>query len=352
MIGSTSLFGGVWAMVQTHVPVVCQRLAGMVGNATAAAAVAAAAAEDRERAFETTGTVAVIPIVGEIFPRANLYTWFYGGATLDRIKSQFRKALADDAIKAIVFRVDSPGGLADGCTEFAGEVLKARGVKPIAAIADTLMASAAYWIAAAADEVSASPSAHVGSIGCYTEHEDISRMLDESGVTVTLVASDERKIEGNRYQPLTDEAKAQLKAFVDQIAGMFRNDVAKGRGVTVSVVKERFGEGRVFGAKDAKESGLVDRVETFDQLLVRLAGSRRSGVRADATVSGSSLSDGPSTADAPAQKIGESVGLSENLIVVSSVPHAETDEEAAVAVAREQAHVCAVIDSLDRVAHG
>lgn len=337
MITGTSLWAGVvWAMLEPAIRVVCERLRAAVGDP----AVLVAAGEDRERPFETTGTVAVIPVVGEIFPRANLYTYYYGGASLDRIRQQFRKALADDTIKAVVFRVDSPGGLVDGVPEFTAEVLKARGTKPIVALADTLMCSAAYWIASAADEVSATPSARVGSIGCYTQHEDVSRMLDTAGITVTLIASDPRKVEGNSYEPLSDEAHAQLKGVVDDVAGTFRADVAKGRGVTAAHVKQHFGEGRVFSAKDAKAAGLIDRVETFDQLLTRVAGGRRSGVRAegpDAPVVAAAVADPPVVAAGtgepePAARAGE--------------PPAPTPDDA---VARDQAFLATVVDYVERV---
>ena len=237
--------------------------------------------EDRARAavdtpsVPTTGSIAVIPISGEIWPKANWITEIFGGTSIERLRAQFRRALADETVRAIVLRVDSPGGVVDGVPEMASEIFAAREVKPIVAFADTAMASAAYWLSAMASSISGTPSAHVGSIGVFAEHQDLSGYLEQAGVKITLVASDPRKVQGNPYEPLTSEAEADIQANVNATAGWFRADVARGRGVTAKVVRDTFGEGQVFDAATAKSKGLIDRVETFDQLVARLAGGKR-----------------------------------------------------------------------------
>jgi signal peptide peptidase SppA len=218
------------------------------------------------------GSVAVIPICGPIFNRGNLYSYFFGGAVICVLRAQLQKALADDSVRAILLRVDSPGGVTDGVTEFAADLLRARAIKPITAIADTCMASAAYWLAASAQEVIATPSAVVGSIGVYYEHEVIAKALEIAGVEIELVASSEEKVELHESKTMSDAAREHQQEMVDAVSAMFFGDIAKGRGVTPKVVATDYGKGRVFLAADAKRMGMVDRVATFEDTVARLTG--------------------------------------------------------------------------------
>jgi len=225
------------------------------------------------------GTVAVIPVYGVIAPRMNLLTEFSGGTTFEALSGQLQAALADDAIKTIVFDVDSPGGNAAGATEFARELLKARERKPIIAQAQHLMASAAYWAMAGATEIVASPSSMVGSIGVYTIYDDISDALAQMGVKRELITAGKYKAEGGDGGPLTAEARDHLRGLVDTAYGYFVADVAKGRGVAVSAVRSGYGEGRTVPADEALALGLVDRIASLADTLTRLtatAGTRTS----------------------------------------------------------------------------
>lgn len=250
------------------------------GTAEAAEAIEARRGDDFEMIpvpdakMQMTGTIAVIPVYGEITPRANIFTMLFGGATLDRFKGQFRRALSDEGVKAIILRFDSPGGAVDGVTEMAAEIYAARGQKPIVAIADTLMASAALWLGSQADQVVAMPSAMIGSVGVVAMHEDVSKMLADLGVNITLLASDENKTAGNPFEPLSEAARADIQAKIDDMAGTFRADVARGRGITAKQVKDTYGEGRLLTPKEARAVGMIDRIETFDALVARLASRR------------------------------------------------------------------------------
>jgi signal peptide peptidase SppA len=189
-------------------------------------------------------------------------------------------------VSAVVLDIDSPGGTVAGVTELAAEIRAARGgSKPIVAAANTLAASAAYWLASQADEVVVSPSGSVGSIGVYAVHQEVSRMLDEMGVGTTIISAGPHKTEGNEFEPLTDEARADIQSRVDVSYASFVADVAAGRGVTAEQVEADFGGGRVLTARKAQSAGMVDRVETLAQTVARLgtAGGRRRALAADVT---------------------------------------------------------------------
>lgn len=230
--------------------------------------------------------VAVIPVYGVIEQHSDWFMEMFGeGTSVDGLRDSLRAALADPDVKAIVLDIDSPGGTVAGITELAAEIRGVRGGdKPIVASANAFCASAAYWLASQCDEVTATPSAQVGSIGVYAVHQDVSRMLDELGVTVTLVSAGPHKTEGNMYEPLSDEAKADMQSRVDDTYTTFKADVAAGRRISADQVESDFGGGRVMTAKKAAAAGMVDRVETLGATITRLAsaGGRRRAVGAAA----------------------------------------------------------------------
>lgn len=218
----------------------------------------------------TASPVAVIDLSGPIFPKANLMTEVSGASSIDTFRASFREAIASPDVTAILLNIDSPGGSTGQIPEMAAEILASRGQKPIVAQANGWAASAAYWLAAAADEIVITPSGEVGSIGVYTVHDDISAAQEKLGVKTTLVSAGKYKTEGNPFEPLSDEARADMQQGVDAMYEMFVASVAKGRGVTAKTVLADFGQGRMLQPTKAVEVGMADRVATFDQTLARL----------------------------------------------------------------------------------
>lgn len=220
------------------------------------------------------GSVAVIPLYGSIFPRANMMTEMSGATSLASWVQRFQAAANNPDVSAIVIDTDSPGGVTSGVTEAADAIFAARQQKPVIAVANTLMASAAYWLGSQADLVVASPSADVGSVGVYAMHVDASRQLANDGLEATIIKAGRFKAEGNPYEPLSPEARAEMQARVDETYGQFVKALARGRGVSEAAVKTQFGEGRVLSAPRALAAGMVDRVATLDQIVAELNAPR------------------------------------------------------------------------------
>ena len=228
------------------------------------------------------GAVAVIPVYGTIVQRADLFTEMSGGTSTERVSALFAQAMSDPSVGSVVLRIDSPGGGVYGVAELADQILKARGRKQVVAVADSMAASAAYWIASAADEIVVTTGGEVGSIGVFAAHEDVSRHLEAEGVGVTLISAGKYKTEGSPFEPLSDEARAAMQSRVNDYYSLFVRAVAKGRGVSVDDVRGGFGEGRVVGAQQAVKLGMADRVDTYDATVARLArGARPSSQRAE-----------------------------------------------------------------------
>ena len=221
----------------------------------------------------TQGSVAILPLFGVMVPRASLMSDISGGTSVEGFSTMFAAAVNDPQVDAILLNIDSPGGLTDLVPELAAQIRGARGQKPIVAIANTDAASAAYWVAAQADEVVVTPSGKVGSIGVLAAHEDISAMEEKLGVKTTLVSAGKFKTEMSPFEPLSDEARAALQNRVDTVYGMFVTDVAAGRGVTADAVRGGFGEGRMVLAEDALKLGMINGVATFEETVTRLARS-------------------------------------------------------------------------------
>ncbi len=227
-------------------------------------------------------SVAVLPVFGTIFPRANVMSDFSGGTSLEILSKRFRAFLSDPSVSAIVLDVDSPGGAVAGVQEFAEEVFAARATKRIVAVADTMAASAAYWIASAASEFVASPGSEVGSIGVILEHVDWTKANEESGLKVTLLSAGKYKTTGSPDLPLDETSTELLQGLVDRAYKAFTDAVARYRGVSGLGVRNGFGEGFVVGAAEAKRLGMVDRVETMADTLDRLTRRRSRAARAAA----------------------------------------------------------------------
>lgn len=229
---------------------------------------AKAAARQRSVATGADG-VGIIGIVGPLSRRAGLFSEIFGASTYDGIRMQLRDALARRDVTRIVLWVDSPGGAALGVEELADEIAAAARIKPITAIADVLMASAALWLGSQAGKIIATPSAEIGSVGAVMLHLDHSAELAQRGVKPTWITSrvSPFKVEGNPAEPLGDEAREHMQGQIDELAGRFVRSLARGRKVSPATVRERFGRGRTMFADDARRAGLADAVGTFDQVL-------------------------------------------------------------------------------------
>ena len=229
------------------------------------------AARPNRGASQAPKSVAVIPIHGSIVPKATMFTDISGATSIQDLRSMFADAMNDPDVGSIVFDVDSPGGQVDLIPEFAADIRAQRGRKPMLAVSNTMMASAAYWLASQADEVAVSPSSMTGSIGVFAAHDDLSAAMEQLGVKTTFISAGKYKTEGNSAEPLTEEARAHIQSLVDDAYMAFTGDVAKGRRVTVANVRNGFGEGRVLTAKAAVSAGLADRVATLEQTISRAA---------------------------------------------------------------------------------
>ena len=235
----------------------------------------------KQMAAASTGTgIAVLPLYGVVTQRGNMVDDISGpGSTsTQQFTSVLRQMLTDDTVGQILIDIDSPGGSVYGVSELASEIVKARAQKPVIAVANSLAASAAYWIGCSASEFYVTPGGEVGSIGVWQAHFDYSKALEEEGVKPTLISAGKFKVEGNPYVPLDEQARAFMQSRVDDYYNAFVEAVAVGRGVSISDVRDGMGEGRVLGPDAALAMNMVDGISTFDEVLAKMQSSIKTSV--------------------------------------------------------------------------
>ena len=232
--------------------------------------------KNKPQGYEVINGSAIIQVEGVIAKKMNLFMNISGGASTQLIERDIRNALNDPAVNKIILLVDSPGGTVDGTFELAEFIYEQRGKKPIIAFTDGQIASAAYAIASAADQIYISGNTvAVGSIGVVAAHEDISKMEEKLGIKTTEIYSGKYKRIISQYAPLSDEGRKTIQDEVDYLYSVFIDAVAKFRGTTAEDVLERMSTDskRIFIGHQAIEAGLVDGVYTLDGLINMPAGS-------------------------------------------------------------------------------
>jgi signal peptide peptidase SppA len=218
------------------------------------------------------GGIAVLPLYGVVTQRGNMVDDVSGPGSVStqQFAASLRQALTDESVSQILIDIDSPGGSVYGVAELADEIISARAQKPVIAIANSLAASAAYWIGACASEFYVTPGGEVGSIGVWQAHQDYSKAMVEAGVKTTLISAGKFKVEGNPYTPLDEDAQAFMQSRVDDYYAAFTKAVAKGRGVAIAQVRDGMGQGRVLGAEAALASNMVDGIASLDDVVRKM----------------------------------------------------------------------------------
>jgi len=228
--------------------------------------------QNNPQGYEIKNEVAIIPIEGVIAKKANLFHKVSGGASTELIARDLRNAIADKGVSQIVLYIDSPGGSVDGTQELAGLVSELKKIKQIFAYTDGCIASAAYWIASAADKIYISGDTNdIGSIGVVATHTDISKREEMIGVKTTEITAGKFKRIVSNYEPLSKDGREVIQEQIDLLYTAFVSDVAKYRNASINDVLEKMADGRVFIGRQAIDQGLVDGVsQSLDDFITYL----------------------------------------------------------------------------------
>jgi signal peptide peptidase SppA len=215
--------------------------------------------------------VAVVPVSGPIFRYANLFTEISGATSTGVLARDLQAALDNPYVRGIVLDINSPGGEVTGINELANLIYGARGKKPLVAYVGGTGASAAYWLASAADEIVIDETAVLGSIGVVMSYMDTTERDSKSGVRrVEIVSS---RAPDKRLDPGTDEGRAKVQGLLDALEDTFVSTVARNRNTTAERVVADFGQGGVRVGKDAIAVGMADRIGSLESVIAELAGT-------------------------------------------------------------------------------
>lgn len=171
----------------------------------------------------------------------------------------FRK---DRKIKAIILRIDSPGGAVGPSQEIYREVKRTTREKKIVASLGSVAASGGYYAASAADKIVSNPGTITGSIGVLMEFMRVEDLLKKIGIDFEVVKSGEFKDMGSPHREMTEKERALLQELISDVQDQFVKAVAEGRGLTKERVRE-LADGRIFSGASAKKLGLVDQLGNF-----------------------------------------------------------------------------------------
>lgn len=210
--------------------------------------------------------VALLPVQGPTFAKANLFTRISGATSYDVLATDFNAALEDPNVRAIVGVFDTPGGEVTGASELSAMFKAARGKKPMVAFVEGQMASAGYWLGSAFDKIVAAETAMIGSIGAQIGFRISEPRAGEKSYRFVSSVSPNKNA-----SPDSEAGAAQYQRIADDLGKVFVDTVSANRATTSETVLEKFGQGSVFVAADALSRGMIDSIGTLEAVISDLS---------------------------------------------------------------------------------
>lgn len=293
--------------------------------------------------YNLSNGVAIITITGSLVNRGAWIGASSGLTSYEGIQHQLKTALADADVHSAILDIHSPGGEAVGAFETAEIVRQLSSEKRTVAIANGLMASAAYAIGSGADEIVTTQTGVTGSIGVVLLHADFSRALDQDGITPTLIFAGDHKVDGNPFEPLGDEVRTDMQAQVNAFYDLFVKTVSIGRGGRFSESQARATQARTYIGQQALAAGTADRVASFETVLEELSRvpANRQGRTTPSFMKGRTMSENKG---APAAE--ENAGISQEDHDKAVASATETGKQAGVKA--EQERVAGLVSMLGK----
>ncbi len=221
--------------------------------------------EHRDPGYRIIDGLAVIDVFGVLAHRTTMNADSSFVLGYETIAKRVDAALGDASVSAILLNIDSPGGEIAGVFDLAQRIHEGRQIKPIHAVVSDMAASAGYLIASAAETVSITNTGFAGSIGVVLRHVDISKAMENDGINVTFIFAGAKKVDGNAFEPLSDEVRADFQREIDALYNLFVERVALYRGIDQASVRAT--EAGVFRGREAIDIGLADFISSPDDAI-------------------------------------------------------------------------------------
>ncbi len=281
--------GTPWAIRPDVLRTLATAVAGLEFRPAALATTPGQPVEGSPARMTVRDGVATIPIHGPMFARGTplirMLTSVMGGSIDEDVAADFTRAIRSNEVGAILLDIDSPGGEVDGSAELSALIHAARGTKPVAAYAMGSIASKAYWVGSAADELVIGPTTLVGSVGVVAQMTDDRAAQERAGIKEISVVSSNAP---HKRIDLDEPDHRTVKQLIDELESVFTGDVARNRGVDLVTVLDDFGRGGVLVGEDAVKYGLADRIGSYESLHAELVARARGGSNARPSLGGPS----------------------------------------------------------------
>ncbi|MFH1963203.1 MAG: signal peptide peptidase SppA [bacterium] len=228
--------------------------------------------------------IAVVRIYGEIsFQNSTEEVWGGSAKSADRIVKRLSAIKHDRSIKAVILRINSPGGTVAATQEIYNQIkeLKKYNKKVIVSIGD-IGASGAYYLACPADKIIANEGSLIGSIGVIMHLPEVSGLLEKVGVNLRVIKSGQHKDIGSIARPMSEDERVILQGVIDNAYQQFYQAVKNGRQNIPEDKLKELADGRIFTGQQAKKAGLIDEIGDYQQTIAIAA--QLAGIKGEPTI--------------------------------------------------------------------
>ena len=215
---------------------------------------------------EKTDRIAILYAEGEIKPEQPSSPYNAEQAITEKVANELIKLKNDENVKAVVFRVNSPGGSAFVSEQIWRQVVELKKVKPIVVSMGDVAASGGYYISCAASKIVAEPNTLTGSIGIFGIFPNVTGLFNKLSLTTDIVKTNTYADLGDMSRPMREDEKVLIQSFVERGYDTFLTRCADGRDMSKEAINE-IGQGRVWTGEQAKERGLVDELGGIDKAI-------------------------------------------------------------------------------------
>lgn len=215
--------------------------------------------------YEMQGNTAVMPIMGKMFPRANMMTALSGGVSTRKLGRAVDEVEEREDVDRLMMVFDSPGGSVQALTNTAQKIRSME--TESVAFASGMMASAAYFVGSAADKIVASPDSMVGAIGSIATITSRAKKMEEEGYEVKVVRSAEKKGKPNPSEPIDEDSVKEVQRLVNSAHRQFVEQVAINLNLSEETVSNTMADGSVTSGAEAEGTNFVDSVKTIDEVM-------------------------------------------------------------------------------------
>ena len=298
------------------------------------------------RSYLVTNGIAVLPVSGTLVSKTRALQPYSGMTGYNGIIARLQQAISDPGVDGILLDMDTPGGMVAGAFDCADIIARMRDIKPIWALANDMNCSAGQLIASAASRRLVTQTARTGSIGVMMAHSNYGAALKTSGVEVTLIYSGEHKVDGNPYEKLPKEVRADFQARIDATRQMFAEKVAGYTGMSVQAVLDT--EAAVFSGQESVDNGLAEQlVNNMDALnVMRDAINKRTMISRGGSMKGTTAS-ADTTQPAATAAANQPVATADAPAVVvdpATTASVDVSSQVAAAVAAENGRIMGILN--------